>query len=209
MATKLGIYNGCLHRLGERKTTLTEDRASRRKLDTIWDDGFVKYILQQGQWKCAIRTVQINYDPSVTPDFGYLKAAEKPSDWLRTIGIATDEYFRNPLLRYSDERGYWFSDYETIYVRYISDDENYGGDLSSWPETLNQFAQAYMAVRACQSITGNDSKLVKLERDAKRLLSDARSKDAMDGAPSFPPAGSWVRARLGGRRHPNIVVVDD
>lgn len=210
MATKLSVFNGAMRLLGERKLlTLTDDRKPRRVLDGIWDDGFVRYVLQQGQWKFAKRTIQANYDPAIEPDFGYQYAIEKPSDWLRTVAIATDEYFRAPLLRYSDEKGYWFCDYTTIYAQIISDDEEYGGNLSLWPETFTQWAESYMAVRAEPGISGNETKLASLKRESKQLLTDARSKDAMDGAPGFAPAGSWVRSRMGRSRHPNIVVVDD
>jgi hypothetical protein len=39
-----------------------------------------------------------------------------------TSGVFQDEFMRTPLTDYADEAGYWFSDYDTIYVRYVSDD---------------------------------------------------------------------------------------
>lgn len=207
MATRLSVYNGALRILSERKLgSLTEDRKPRRVLDGIWDDNFIRYVLQQGQWKFAKRTIQANYDSAVTSDFGYQYAAEKPSDWLRTVAIATDEFFRSPLIDYSDERGYWWSNYQTIYVQHTSDDSLYGGDLSAWPETFTQYAESQLAEKACMAITGNASKLQMVQRETKILLGDARSKDALDGPPSFPPMGSWARARLGGRSFKNTIL---
>jgi hypothetical protein len=35
-----------------------------------------------------------------------------------------------PLTDYADEVAYWFSDLDEIYVRYVSDDANFGMDFA-------------------------------------------------------------------------------
>ena len=71
MTTQLFIYNEALGHLGERQlASLAEPREPRRVLDSYWSD-VVGFCLSQGLWKFAKRTVQIDNDASVTPQFGF------------------------------------------------------------------------------------------------------------------------------------------
>src|SRR6185369_1444544 len=111
-------YNNALLDVGERAlASVTEPREPRRLLDIAWDSGAVEWCLEQGQWNFAMRSSKLDYSPSVEPPFGYRRAFNKPTDWIRTAAVASDEYFRVPLLTYVDESSYWFSDLDTIYVR--------------------------------------------------------------------------------------------
>lgn len=201
MTTRLGLYNSALREVGERKlASLSENRAPRRALDSVWDDNLIRYCLEQGLWNFAMRTIELEYSPSVEPSFGYQRAFDKPEDFVRTAGLCTDEYFKNPLLQYSDEAGFWFTDLATIYVRYVSDDNAYGNDLSLWPESFTKFVYTYMAAQIVEPLTQNASKAAALEKKAARLLVDAKAKDAMAEPTAFLPTGSWVMSRRGGGR---------
>lgn len=196
MTTRLQLYNNALLALGERKlASLSENRESRRVLDQVWDDGFVDSVLEQGYWNFAIRTIELEYEPSIEPDFGYQRAFVKPDDYIRTAAICSDEFFNEPLLSYSDEANYWFAEIDTIYVKYVSNDEDYGNNLGEWPETFTDFAQALLASKVSQRITQSDSKTEMMEKKARKALVDARSKDAMAEPPTFMPTGNWVRSR--------------
>lgn len=196
MATRLKLYNGALRILGERKlASLTENREPRRVLDDMWDDDFTNTCLEQGMWNFATRSIELTYSPSVTPSFGYIRAFDKPSDWVRTTIISIDEYFSAPMLQYVDEAGYWRCEYDTIYVKYVSNDSSYGNDLSLWPSSFVRYFEAALAFEACDRITKSDSKRDEIRADVRRLLADARSKDAMNQPIVFPPAGSWATSR--------------
>jgi len=105
---KLSLYNAALSHIGDRKlASLTEEREPRYVLDDIFDDGAIDYCLEQGLWSFATRTLEMDYTPSVEPDFGYRRGFQKPTDWLRTVALATDEYFKTPLTEYADETGFW------------------------------------------------------------------------------------------------------
>tara|TARA_R110002074_G_C12558458_1_gene667618 strand:- start:17035 stop:17676 length:642 start_codon:yes stop_codon:yes gene_type:complete len=197
-ATQLSLYNGALRALGERKlASLSEDRAPRRILDDIWNDGTIDACLEQGQWNFAMRTVKADYSPSVEPSFGLRRAFDKPVDWIRTSGLCSDEYFTNPLTQYRDEAGFWYADIDTIYVRFVSNHVSYGNDLSLWPESFVTCVELYMALEACEPITQSESKRKRVEKQLQDQLVKARSKDAMDEPPAFPPQGRWSRARMG------------
>jgi hypothetical protein len=198
MPSKLSLYNGALREIGARKlSSLTENRESRRVLDSIWDADALETCLAAGQWNFAMRGIQIDYSPSVEPDFGYRRAFDKPADLVRVCAVCEDEYFKVPLLHYQDEAGYWFADLDTLYIRYVSDDSSYGADYAKWPANFTRYVESWLAARICLSLTQNQSKRDSLERDAEVWLVKAKSTDAMDEATATLPPGSWSRARLG------------
>lgn len=199
--TKLQLYNGALRILEERKlASLTENREPRRVLDDIWDEGAVDFCLEQGLWNFALRTVKAEYSPSVEPPFGYRYAFDKPTDWIRTAGVWQDENLRSPLLDYRDEAGFWFAPTDTIYIMYVSNDNQYGADLSLWPQSFAKYFQAYMANEACGRLTGSDSKSDKARRTMDAALLEAKNKDAMNEPSKFPALGSWASSRGSYRR---------
>jgi len=198
MATQLGLYNGALRLMGERRlASLSEDREPQRVLTDIWNDGFVDAVLEQGLWNFAMRAVELDYNTTVTPAFGYSRAFDKPSDWVRTAGVCSDEYLNAPLTRYVEEAGFWFSDLNTMYVRYISNNSSYGGNLGAWPQTFTKFAVAFMAFEASLTLTQDKDKHGAMYSIMTKRLTDAKSKDAMNDPTAFPPQGGWTSARAG------------
>jgi hypothetical protein len=202
MADKLQVYNGALLHLGAKTlATLTEERKSRRVLDTIWAAGAVRYCLQQGYWNFATRTIKIDATPSVEPnDFGYRYAFPQPSDFVRMLSISYGEYMDIPLNRFVDEAHYWFADYDKLYISYISDDVSYGGSLGDWSESFTRFVELYLAQRAAPSITHDSTIVAKIEKLYKDALSTAKTKDATNQGAKETPLGALASARLNGRR---------
>jgi hypothetical protein len=202
MASKIGLYNQALvEHLGERRlVSLTESREARRAMDDAWDGGTIRACLSAGLWNFAIHTVMYEASPSIEPDFGYRYAFNKPTDWVRTVAIAADENFTSPLMEFNDEAGYWWANLDTIYARYISDDAEYGMNIADWPSNFEKYVAASLAKAACGRITGSKSDKEAIAAEAEKLLSMAKSTDAMDEGAKFPPTGSWVRSRSGSSR---------
>jgi hypothetical protein len=201
MASKLSLYNDALIALGERKlASLNENRAPKRRLDTVWDGGWVRYVLSQGLWNHAMNTVEVTFNPSLTPAFGYRYAFDKPADWCRTALVSDDETFCNKRVDFVDEGGYWYAHSDSIYVKYVSSDALFGGDLSLWPEAFTDYAAHYGALKICKVTTGSSTERDTLDALVKKKLNIARSQDAMNETPKQVPAGSWSRARRGGTR---------
>lgn len=199
MASKLSVYQGACSALGIRRlASLTENQLSRRELDGIFDRGAIRQCLSMGQWKFATRTAQLDYSPSVEPDFGLRRAFDKPTDWVRTCAICSDEYFKEPILdqNFADEAGFLFADLDTIYAKWVSDDTDYGGDYSLWPENFNNLVELFFAKEACLRLTQDKTLKESLNRDFDKQLIAAQNTDAMDGSTKFPPLGSWSRARF-------------
>lgn len=212
MATdKLGLYNAALELCGERPlANLTEDREPRYVLDNIWARGAIRYCLEQGQWNFAMRTSRLDYSPDLAPEFGYNRAFEKPEDWVAWANVASDEFFRAPLEQYQDEGPYLYCALDTIYVRYVSDDDSYGFNYGAWPESFREFVEAYLASRACRKIcTGNTEKIDEICNPKHGVLvlarRNAKNKDLQAEPTRFKSQGFWTRARFGartGRRGP-------
>jgi len=196
--SKLSLYNGALRICGERRlASLSENREPRRLLDDIWDDNAIKACLEQGQWVFATRAVQLDYSPSVEPPFGYQYAFDLPTDFIRTVALCSDPYFQSPLLQYSQEAGFIFCDLQTIYFKYVSDDNAYGMDMSMWPETFVKFVQAFLAKELAPRLK-NGADQDKIEKEYKAARTESLARDAMESPTKFPPPGSWVQARRRG-----------
>ena len=209
MATdRLKIYNGAALIVGERNlATLTDRIELRFLLDNVWNDGGVRYCLEQGQWRFAMRTTKQIYDPAIQPAFGYRRAFPKPTDYVDTSAVCQDEYFNVPLLQYADEIGFWFADWDEIFVKYVSDAVDYGADLSRWPFSFTEYVKHFFAGKIVQKLPGKESLVTRLLGPAGRpesgavhgALITAKNRDAMAGPTTFPARGSWTRSRYGSR----------
>ncbi len=203
--TRLTLYQGALQCMTERKLAVLDSPVdddtpiAQVELDTAWDNGAVDYCLEQALWNFATRSSSLTYDPDTTPSFGLRYAFDKPSDWIRTAAVCTDEHYRDPLMDYRDEQGYWFSDLQTIYVKYVSNDNAYGNDMSLWPQSFRKVVEAFLAMETCERITQSRVKRADMEAKYFRRLFDASAKDAFNQATQLPSPGSWVRSRSGGR----------
>ena len=206
---RLALYNAALLLSGEKfLATLSEDREPRRLLDAVWNTNGVQYCLEQAQWWFAMRTVMIDYDPAITPTFGYRKAFTKPTDYISTSAVCQDEYFNTPLTQHAFEIDHWYADITPIYVKYISNDANYGGNLSGWPATFADYVSAYFASRIISKLAGDrPAQLAALfgppgQPDKGILnmtLREAKNKSAFTQPTQFMPPGRWVGSRRGGR----------
>lgn len=204
--SRLQIYNDALLMCGERSlSSLTETNEPRRLLDQVWDNGGIDHCLEEAQWEFAMRTVMIDYDPGIEPDFGFSRAFDKPSDWILTSAVCSDEFFRVPVLRYVDEAGFWFADLDTLYVRIVSNDASYGGDMSLWPQSFTDFVAAHFASKIILKISNDETRLKMFINPQRpmhslrgRALLNAKSRCAMSGPTTFPAQGAWVKARTRG-----------
>lgn len=202
MATgQLSLYQGALLHCGsESLKDLTENREPKRKLDQVWDSGrFVKNCLEQADWNFALRTQRIDYDPSITPEFGYQFAFAKPEDWVRTAMISSSGDFSRALTRYSDEAGYWFAAVDTLYVQFVSNDAEYGLDYSKWTESFTEWVEAKLAKKVFKRLTSAKTDYDELVKEEIRLFKRAQRNDVRAQPSVFLPRGNWASSRGGGR----------
>ena len=200
MTDKLSLFNGALAALGEsRLVSLAENVEPRYILSDIWDRDALNTVLKSGQWNFAGRTAELDYSPSITPSFGYQYAFPKPDDFVRTMAVCHDEYLGTPLLQYQDEANVWFCDEVKIYVQYVSNDPQWGGDFSLWPSDFTRWVELWLALQAAPVMTHSDGVIENITMREKEALSKAKNGDAMESPTKQPPEGRWVGARRGPR----------
>ena len=197
MADKLSVYNAALANIGERPLlALTEEGPTRRALDGAWDLS-VRFLLEHGFWRFATRAVQLSQDEDVNVGFGFQYAHSLPDDFVRLAGIASTPTFFDPLTTYEIERNLIFTNNTPIYIRYVSDGVEYGGDIGSWPTVFVEALSAYLAFKIVPLIKQSDQARNDMYALFQRRITDAQSKDAMDKPSRHLPRGSFRRARSG------------
>ncbi len=198
MATKLSIYNGALAILGETPlASLSEDRSARYWLDRAWDNGIVDDCLEQGQWAFATRSQKITNSTSITPAFGYRYAFEIPDDFKGLIGIWTDDYFSDQLEKYFYEADVIYCDYDTIYIKFVSNAATYGYNLARWTQVFSKYVEHHLAVESEPNISNNPSLKAKLETQETSKLIAAKNFDKRNKQRKKMEAGTWVSSRSG------------
>ncbi|TIP06652.1 MAG: hypothetical protein E5X72_00105 [Mesorhizobium sp.] len=205
MTDQLSLYNGALIKLGQpRLSALSDEGKARRALDAEYAKT-VKASLEAAFWNFAMRFVQMEATPSAATNYGYQYVFDKPDDWLRTAGVTSDAYGRCPLLDYDDRATFILADMSTIYLRYVSNDEDYGMDLGNWPQSFVDFVETSLAFCICEEVTGSSDRKDKLEKARDKAKYKASNTDAMNEAVTrFPPAGRLVQSRgTSSRRRPD------
>lgn len=202
--SQIDLYQGALLLLKEEKlASLMENREPRFRLDEIWNEGngngqnVINGCLQDGQWVFAKRTVQLNYDQSITPSFGHSYACDKPTDYVRMMELATDEFFNEPLNDFNENQKYFLTNYQILYLKYVSNDPSWGGNLASWPPSFIDYVKAYMAEKIAGRLTGSKVDAKEMQDTKMRILSHAQGIDAIERPTAFPPTGTWIRSRRG------------
>lgn len=186
------VYNSALLMLGlEQITSLTDDSDRRTKLDAAVQTGVVAQVLEDLGWTFGVTSVQLTYNPSLEPDWGYTRVFDKPTNIHRIDGIFHDDRFTTPIRHYEEEEDYWFCDVDTIYVKYVS--EEYLTNPVNWPQYFKNLIASELALLAGPSIQGANVENAMRMHDKRRR--EAESTDAMRGPPQTLPRGSWVRSR--------------
>lgn len=198
MAAKLDVFNAALDELGHKPiASLSESVDAQRILTRLWER-VVEDCLSEASWNFAMRTVMHEYDPDYDPEFGFQYVFEKPEDFVRLVAISADEHFSLPLLYYFDDGDHWAADVSPVYMRYVSNGDEYGWDLSRWPAPFTRYVELELAARASMRIAQNANLKEQLEKDRDRARLKARNIDAMNEAqPKFAPPSSWTAARSG------------
>jgi hypothetical protein len=201
MTTVLRVYNGALRLLGERRLTSTsEARDVRYHLDDAYAEVKPR-CLEQGYWNFAMRAVSLTSSGSITVDFGFEYAFEKPTDWVRTYIVSDNETLERWTNRFQEEAGVWYADVTPLYARYVSNDTSYGYNLGLWTQTYSDYVAAELALDVAPTIsTMSSDKLADIEKARNAARSKAMNHDAMDEPPVSPPFGTWTRSR-GGNQH--------
>lgn len=199
MTDKLSVYRGVCRAVGERKlANLTEPVKVRRLIDDVWaDPAGVLACLQAKYWNFAMETSSFTNSPSVTPEFGFTYAFDKPEDWLRTFQVSNEPMFTNRRYRFDDRGDYWQADDDTIYAKFLSSSITRGMNLSLWTPNFCLFVENHLGSLIVVDIDNSKTDRDELMKLADRYMNRAAGTDAMDESMRQIPAGSWSTARRG------------
>jgi hypothetical protein len=200
MADKLQIYQGALRLLGNAAgvASLTEVSPARYRLDDAWTPA-VQYLLEQGLWNFAMRSVELSYDTDLTPNFGHTYAFSRPTDWVRTAGISDTGDFNGTFESYDDEGDYWYASVNPLYVKYVSNDASYGLNVAKWRQGFSKALEAYLAFECGLPIAADRGSRNDMFNLFKSRLSKAKILDAVDESIRRKPPGRLVNSRLSSR----------
>lgn len=197
---KLTLYNQALFHTDTAKLSgLTENVAPRQYLDLHYDD-VLKYMIEQGYWKFAMRSVSITADPIVSPAFGFTSAFNHPDDLVKVYQMSVSDRFDPPLENWIDESNLFWADEDTLYCRYVSNSSSgYGYDLTRWTGKFQLAVTLELAHRIAPRLPGSkvDMDDLRTAKDAAR--NEALSFEAMKEPPKRPPIGRWASARFRSR----------
>lgn len=197
MASRLSIYKAALRYLGNAAglSSLTEASPSRYALDDAWQ-GAGEYMLAKGLWNFAIRTSQLQQDEDEEALFGYQYVFSKPDDWVRTVSISNDPAFQVGFEDFADETNYWYANSDTLYARYVSNDDTYGWNVGAWRQPFAEAFACYLAFQCGLPLSSDKSNRNDLFNLSKTLLTEAKTLDAVDERVARSPAGRLVLSRL-------------
>ena len=195
MASKLGLFNAALSRLGPvRLTGLTENRPERIAFDQHYDE-VMQEMLEQGLWFFALRTQEWTYDTDAVDSINGQYVYNIPSDYVRLRKISPDQSLTYEDLTYKREGEVILSDYSTLFVTFVSNNASYGANVGIYPQLFaNAFADC-LALRANLPITKDRGTSADLERKFARSLMQAKRVDAVDERIKTKQPGTWAQSR--------------
>jgi hypothetical protein len=128
MADRLSIYKSALRYLGNAAglSSLTEASPSRYALDDAWQNAG-EYMLAKGLWNFAIRTSSFRRMRMSSRCSAINMRSPSRTDWVRTVSINNEATFQTGFEDFADETNYWYANSDTLYVRYISNDDDTAG----------------------------------------------------------------------------------
>jgi hypothetical protein len=148
-------------------------------------------------WKFATRSSSLVADPDIEPSFGKPYAFAIPTDFVRLRAITSDPDFTVEVADYDEENGVWYTNIETIYIKYVSNDVSYGLNLGLYPENYCAAFGTHMALRAALPITRDKATRNDLVLLNDRMLSQSKRLDAVDESVKRKPTGRLVGSRVG------------
>ncbi|MFN7089982.1 MAG: hypothetical protein ACK4P4_05470 [Allorhizobium sp.] len=197
MADKLQIWKQALIHLEKATiTTLTDDVEARYTFDAAWP-GVVEEAFNSGDWNFAKKTAALEVNDAVTPSAGWRLAFIYPDDWVRTVAVNDAANFRSPFYDYVDEGGYLHANAQTLFLRYISNDNMADAQISSWPTMFWRYVALKLAFDTCGRLTSGDTLEEKIEARMMRALRQAKNVDARNENNKVLAPGSWLRSRNG------------
>jgi len=196
MASKVGVWNQALQRLGTRRVeTDTESTAEAEALEAVWDETRL-YVLEQYPWSFA-RTVDQLARLVATPGTVWKYWYKLPADTVGILRVSddTDNYEWQtgdsiPYERQYDDR--IAADAEAVYLYYLRDVE----DMNLWVSSARSALAWRLAYEVAYRLTESTAKADRAEKKYFEELGQAKSQDSQRSRGRRINQTSWVTSRI-------------
>lgn len=160
---QLALYNNALLIIGQRRLkNITEDREPRHLLDDAYDLGAIEYCLEVVKPVFARKTKVIS-STTTSSEHDLDNVYTLPSDYQSVVGVYSDSKLDQEVSRYIIEGNTLSCEYQTIHLRYISND--YVTAFTNWSQAFTRVVSAFLAREISVKLAPNRTE----EIDAKLL----------------------------------------
>lgn len=192
---QLSLYNNALQLIGQRRlNTLTDDQESRYELDAIWDLEPASYCLELVKPRFASKTVKLN-SSSVSVEHDLDNVFDLPGDFVVIVELYSDSKLDQPITRYIDEDRTIACEYDTVYLRYIS---NANATIyTKWSPTFTRVVASYLAHELAERINSDEKENALAQFDKRvgiaREVDSANEPELRSKASTTTLTPSWLR----------------
>jgi hypothetical protein len=188
--TEVSICSNALIRLGDKPiASFTESDVRATRCANLWPD-VRDDILRAKPWTCAKKRVLLA-PLTEGPAFGYTKAFQKPSDWLRTIQVGYD----GDGTTFADESGQILADLDVLPLTYIWRNEN----PATWDAALVNVMTIAMAAQLAYAVTQSASVQANQMQLLEQALRRAGALSGQDDGPDELGDYDLIASRFSGR----------
>jgi hypothetical protein len=198
MASKVGLWNVALQRLGTRRVdTDTEDTAEAEALDAVYDETLL-YVLGEYPWSFARSVVQLAQQVA-TPTTVWAYFYDLPSDLVSLLrvsdGVDNYEWQTGPSIPYErQEDDRIATDAEAAYLYYVKA----VSDINQMSPSFRSALAWRLAMAVSYRLTESTTKADRCEFKYNQELEVAKSKDSIKSRIRPINPSSWVTSRESG-----------
>lgn len=190
MTSKVAICNAALAKVSNNRIASLTEGSTAGDLCNEMYERVRDRLLRRHIWNFNKKRVKLA-QLSTAPVFGWTRAYQLPSDWVRNIAIYADAAGVNPTHGYQVEGRTILSDHESIYLVYGArvTDPNDFDDM--FREALAYALAVELAVPLAKSATLRDRMAAAFEA----YVMEAQTIDGQDDPPEYPSDPGWATVR--------------
>lgn len=188
MATKLGICNAALVKLGQEEITALTDNNKRAKLCNNNYDRLKRMLIRRHPWNFAKKRVSLS-STGATPSFEYSHMYALPVDFIRL------DYIEKPLYEHAIEGDkLLYNGGPTIKLVYIAD-----ADESTFDSLFEDLLATTIAYEICTALTNDQRLKSEIRQELEYLVNESRSINAQTrGTPQDTNSDELLVSRRAG-----------
>lgn len=193
MTTVVGICNMALGELRADPIVALTDNNPRAEACSVFYDEDRKQVLRDHTWNFAIKRTGALTAESTGPTFEFSYYHLLPTDFLRIVGVYGEDLLETLTPEeYQIENGKIASDYETIYIKYIYDNE----DTTMFDPLFVKTLSLKLANSIALQVTGNASLKDGMFQLYELALQKAKTVDGQERPPKVKRNSGMKTARL-------------